>query len=304
MLHKLMMPDSDKLPDLDEAVINALNFFSGKSLDLNISFKFPIVAGSGNAVPAGKILFSDKCAGFSTESTFRQVYETYKNYADGVVVISSSGSKDSVQIAEFFQQKNIPVKLLTCTENSECGHVVGIENTIVSPKLSEPYTYNTSTYMGMILGKTRENPEAILRYLEATDISGTIGKYSAYVIVVPDKFVHICDMYKTKFDELLCPHVFGRAFTEGTARHAKNISISNEELWIGIGANVNYYGTQRLHIPIPENADYGLMMAVGYYLIGKIQKTNYPWFKENIEEYCKVRGPVPYGRTKPFDVVG
>lgn len=36
-----------------------------------------------------------------------------------------------------------------------------------------------------------------------------------------------------------------------------------------------------------KNANYGAIMAIGYYIIGKIQRANPPYFKNNIEQYMK-----------------
>jgi hypothetical protein len=42
-----------------------------------------------------------------------------------------------------------------------------------------------------------------------------------------------------------------------------------------------------MEIPLPKNADYGTLMAIGYYFIGKIQEQNKPYFRENIRNYLK-----------------
>ena len=36
----------------------------------------------------------------------------------------------------------------------------------VFPKQREPYTYNTSTYLGMILGRTKEDPKKIETFIK------------------------------------------------------------------------------------------------------------------------------------------
>jgi len=44
---------------------------------------------------------------------------------------------------------------------------------------------------------------------------------------------------------------------------------------------------QRFHIPLPENAGYAAMMAIGYYVIAQIQKQHPPYFKKNIALYTE-----------------
>jgi hypothetical protein len=43
----------------------------------------------------------------------------------------------------------------------------------------------------------------------------------------------------------------------------------------------------RLTIPLPADADYAAMMAVGYVFVGHIQKQFPPYYKDRVVEYCK-----------------
>ena len=55
---------------------------------------------------------------------------------------------------------------------------------------------------------------------------------------------------------------------------------------------------QRLHIPLPENAGYATIIAIGYYVIAQIQKQHPPYFKENIALYTEKASKVFGGEIK------
>ena len=52
----------------------------------------------------------------------------------------------------------------------------------------------------------------------------------------------------------------------------------------------------RLFVPLPENADYGAMMAISYYVIAQIQKQRPAYFKQNIVQYMKEVSEI-FGQT-------
>jgi len=58
-------------------------------------------------------------------------------------------------------------------------------------------------------------------------------------------------------------------------------------LFISFGYKNNIFGKNRLNISLPSKFSYATLLAVGYYIIGHIQKQNKPYFKENIENYAK-----------------
>ncbi len=302
----------NSLPGLGSCVMRALEFLDSNpppELDLSAP-KNPIVVGSGNAFQTGKILFDDRKAYFATESSYEKEFRKFQDQIGSAVVISASGSKDSVRLAQFFKGNGKRTYLITCTENSEASKEVD-EVMAVFRKIPEPYTYNNCTYLGMIISKTGEKPSAIAIHITAEieqmepEISSQAKSHDAYMIVVPDMLEHICPMSNTKFDELYGGRVAGRTFTEGGARHAKNLVVWERELVAGLGADVSLYGLDgdRLNIPLPEEADYASAMAVCYYFHGKIQESKPQWFKQNVDDYCLRRGPKAYGRDKPFPVV-
>ncbi len=271
-----------ELINLDECVINALNLLSKKSLPkINHAFKNPIVIGSGNASALGKILYPK--AIHANESNYK---EHLKNSSpDGCIIISASAGKHSPEIAKQMKKRKIKTILLT---NNKKGKAAEIADRIhLFPKNIEPYTYNTSTYLGMILSTTKENPKKILTFLKKIKVPSNLKKYNSYFFIVPEKFDNIREFYETKFDELFGAKIQGRAFTFEETKHAKTVIKSSKELFISLGVENKVFGKNRLNYKLPSTANFGLMFCLGYYLIGKIQAQNPPWFKRSIKTYIK-----------------
>lgn len=274
---------NNKIIDLDECVLNALDLFQKEKLpNVNIKFKKPLIVGSGNAAVTGKIIFSDKDAVFADESNYKDKIEN--NRVDGAVIISASGGKHAPLIAKYLKIKKIKTVLMTNNPNALASKYS--DKTHVFPKNPEPYTYNTSTYLGMILSKTKENPKKIKEALRKIDkFSKKLKNYDSYFIIVPEEFDYTREMFLTKFDELFGPKISGRVFTYEQTKHAKTLVPSDKELFVGLGVNNKIFGKNRVNIPF-KGKEAGLI-ATGYYFIGKIQKQNPDYFKKNIESYVK-----------------
>lgn len=274
------------LIDLDECVIRALDLFAKKQPPtISSPYKKPLVLGSGNAAVTGRIIFNNTPAVFADESTFEATYASAKD-VDGCILISASGGKHAPLLAKRIKELGLPVTLFTNNPQAPARTIA--DTTLVFPKNPEPYTYNTSTYLGMILGKTREDPTSISQ--ELARIKPTLPDFSAYnafVILVPDKFDAVRELFLTKFDELFGPVINGRVFTEDQVKHAKTVVPSDKELFIGLGVENTLWGTHRYNTQLPKNAGPGTAMAIGYYIIGHIQKSHPPYFKDNIEAYTQ-----------------
>lgn len=280
------------LPDLDIVVLGALELFMEESLpDISIPFTNPLVIGSGNASVTGKLLFGDMPAIFADESSFSR---TLLNTAaiDGAVLISAFGGKHAIPIAETLHKEGVSTYLFTNNPHSEAGDFFDESMVRIFPKNREPYTYNTSTYLGMILAKTKEDPQEIKRYI-AEDVMPRMpdmfSSYNAFTIILPAKFGPVAAMLKTKFDELFGPMINGRIFTEEEIKHAKTIVPSDREYFIELGVSSDWYAPsdRRFSIPLPNDADFAALFAVGYYVIGHIQKQHPPYFKNNITAYTE-----------------
>ncbi len=275
-----------KIINLDRCVLTSLHLFADQGLlPLNIpAFKRPLVVGSGNAAVAGKILLEDKDAVFADESTYLQKLRAIPSI-DGAILISASGGKHAPSIAQELQKRNKKIILFTNNLNAPARNYV--DEMMVFPKQAEPYTYNVSTYLGMILSKTRENPSSIVEKIQKIKIPSTLKQYDSFFILIPAEFELIREMFLTKFDELFGAKVSGRVFTVEQAKHAKTVVPSEKELFISFGWKNTLFGKNRWDIPLSKDSNYGALMAIGYYVIGQIQKQHPPYFKRNIGRYCK-----------------
>lgn len=297
--------------NLDQHVLNTLDFFIKNpppSFDVN-EYNLPFVVGSGNAYNTGTILFSEKAAIFADESNFKQIAASYEEAVkNGMikqsVVISASGGKDSVWELELSKKYGLSTTLLTTKAESDAAKVA--DKTIVYKSIAEPYTYNTSTYMGMILSETHEDPAQIKSYIESLELPKNFADFEAYSFVLPDKFMPICPMLEIKKSELFGPKLSLRAFSQGHARHAKFVVRDKSELVISVNNKNEYFGVpgSRWDIFPPESFNFAGIMALTYYIVGKIQSSKPPYFKENIGNYVTDYGPKAYSpTTKEFDLI-
>lgn len=282
--------DINSLPDLDMAVLGALQLFEKEgAMPLSIDqFSKPLVVGSGNAEATGRIIFENKAALFASESTYEEKLRNIPDI-DGVVVVSASGAKHAPIIVSGAKKKGKPVVLITNTKDAPASEYA--DDVFVYPKNREPYTYNTSTYMGMILGHTGEDPAAIRRFI--TDVVGKLpfpdfSRYDKYYLIVPPRFAGIIRMLQVKFIELFGRRVARDVETAEYVKHATTV-VPSDELFLSFGEENTVWGApeNRFHVPLPEGGGYAAMMAVSYYTIGQIQKAHPPYFKEHIAEYVK-----------------
>jgi hypothetical protein len=296
--------------NLDECVLKALNFFSDNpppTINLN-DFDFPFVVGSGNAYNTGVILFSEQAAIFADESNFRKTVDAYNKAIENklitqAVVISASGGKDSVWELELAKEKGLKTTLLTTKKDSPAAEIA--DKVYVFESLDEPYTYNTSTYMGMILAATKENTAEIKKFIESLKLPANFSDYESYSFVLPDKYLSICPMLDIKKNELFGPEVSLRAFSQGHARHAKFVIRTPRELVISLNSDNKYFGEpdHRWNLNLPEHFSFAGVMATTYYIVGKIQAAKPPYFENNIKNYVEDYGPKAYGKDEPFDLI-
>lgn len=289
-LTRLLTFTEDDLPDLDEVVLGALAYLEGVSLPTIDVTKHarPLVVGSGNASRVGKILFRDVDSVCIEEASFSA--HLSRGVYDAVYLISASGEKHAIDIAEAGERSGLPTYLITTREDAPAAKVLKKDHVFVFPHIREPYTYNTSTYLSMLLGTERTSPTRIRAYIEEhiEPMVPTFGLYRAFLITVPPEFKVLRGMFETKFHELFGPHLTGNAFTTEEVKHAKTVVTSSDQCFICFGPEVRY-GTPgfRLHVPLPDDITHGELIALGYYLIGKIQKAHRPYFKEHISVYVK-----------------
>lgn len=284
------------IPELDTCVLGALELLASTKLP---KIKFPkgktIVVGSGNALATGKIIFRDEDAVFASESDYESKIKHIK--FDIGVVISASGGKHAPGIIKKLKSKKVKTYLVTNNENAPAKEFA--DETFTLPKQKEPYTYNTSTYMGSILSHERENPKKIYKHLQKLKIP-SMKKYDAFYLMLPKEFDAVREMFVTKFDELFGPMLMGRVYTVEQTKHAKTVTPYKKELFISFGTKNKVYGKNRLFIPLPKNCGFAGIMATGYYVIGKIQKQKEPYFKKNIVRYTQESSKIFGENIKPI----
>lgn len=300
----------DKIINLDKNVLLALDFFVKNPpppFDIN-EFNLPFVVGSGNAYNTGLILFSETAAIFADESNFKKLLPAFEKAINNklitqAVVISASGGKDSVWEIELAKKYSLKTTLLTTKPESPAAKIA--DKSYVFQSIDEPYTYNVSTYMGMILSSTHEDPGKIKDYVNAIEFPENFADYQAYSFVLPDKYLNICPMLDIKKSELFGPNLSLRAFPQGHARHAKFVIRSEKELVISINEKNEYYGipNHRWDLTIPGEFSFAAVMAITYFIVGQIQIAKPAFYKENISNYVNDYGPKAYGSDKPFDLI-
>jgi len=303
--------DPTSLIDLDECVANALNLFADPNTTFpkpNVGrFKRPLVVGSGNAIATGKIIFDGTDAVFADEGTYKSKLDTVEGI-DGVILLSASGGKHAPIIAKAVKPRKLPLLLFTCNPSSLAGD--DVDEVHVFPSCPEPYTYNTSTYMAMMMGSVVADAQAEAQRVRehirnvvdpALEAFGkSLGSFQAFYLLVPEAFDLIRIMLTTKFVELFGRRVARDVFTWEQTKHATTVVEADSELFIAFGRENDAFGHDRLFVPLPEQATYPAVMAVGYYVIGKIQTQKPAWFKESVSAYAKKASAV-FGQTiKPI----
>lgn len=299
------------IPNLDNIVIDTLDFFAKNpppSFDVN-QYNLPFVVGSGNAYNTGLIIFSQTAAIFADESNFKTILAAFEKAITNklitqAIIISASGGKDSVWEIEIAKKYSLHTTLITTKSDSPAAKIA--DKVYVFKSIAEPYTYNTSTYMGMILGATHEDVVDIKASIESLKFPENFNEFESYSFVLPDKFASICPMLDIKRHELFGPKVSLRAFPQGHARHAKFVIRDKKELIISINEKNEFFGDRdsRWNIFLSEDVGFAKIMALTYYIVGKIQKIKPAYFKENIQNYVSDYGPKAYGpQTKPFDLI-
>ena len=278
------------LPDLSEVVLDALALHAEHATPESALDKLerPLVVASGNALPTGRVLFDGKQAEFCDEGRYQRALQTGHAY-DSAVVISASGEKHAPRIVEDLAGRELPTYLLTCSPDSTAAGMLPASRVIATRQVPEPLTYNTSTYMGMMLTRTREDTAAIREHIrrEVAPLVAEIGSYDAYYLLVRPEFDIEIPMFVTKFDELFGGRVNGRCYTMSQTLHAKTVVPWDQELFIGFGVDNEHLGFNRLHIPLYEGVGPVGMLAIGYFVIGSIQQQKPRWFAEHVDGYAK-----------------
>jgi hypothetical protein len=277
------------LPTLDSTVVAALELLARESTSLpSIPFTRPLVVGSGNALETGRIIFKDVPATFASESKYEHALKVYQ--PDGAILISASGGKHSTHIAKTLTGQGVRTFLFTHTAHAPAATVLHPSDVFVFPKLSEPYTYNVSTYFGLIAAAEPQDMSALLADVRSARASfPPLGGYRAYTLVVPSQYSLIVPMLRTKLSELFGSHVPARVFAEEDLKHGKTTIHAEDELYIicgGADDTILYPESARIAVPLVGTGYLGAL-ATTYALVGALQTEKPPYFANNIERYVE-----------------
>lgn len=298
--HTLSTFTLEAIPSLDVAVLGALQLITESELPLVPinRYQTPLVVGSGNAYATGRILFrSVPNAQFANESTATRYLNKNSSF-DGLVVVSASGGKHAIELAQRGAACGMEVLLITNTTDAPASAYA--DETLVFPKNREPYTYNTSTYLSMIKGTESVDPAALHAHcvdVVSKQIPSGLSQHSAFTVIIPAEYAEVVSMVRTKFDELFGPMLVGRVFTEEEIKHAKTVVTSPTEFFIHIGEESVSYAKKENQCTISLPSDqkgYIAALAVSYFVIGHIQKQFPPYFAERIAAYTK-KAPELFG---------
>jgi len=258
--------DLKNIKTLDFYVLRAIEHLEGLRLpEIKIEINDKnIFLGSGSAACLAE-LFTKRFGGFSRNvNNYKRFFKKADNKNIGsTYIISASGGKDAVKMADFLVKAGLETTLITCNEEAPAKKLS--EKTIVFPALQEPPTYNVSTYSSMIYWLFGENINKIKKILRQLKIPN-LRKYKYIFFLAADEYDVIAKMASRKVAETL----------EGIGSNGDGFSNSAHGM-------LRQPNKQRLVFCLnqswPEKEDVysisidshlGLMLA-SYYVIGKNQ---------------------------------
>ncbi len=261
---------NQKIKNLDFYVIETVNNLTRwkfPNFKINKSRK-NVFMGSGSAACVAR-LFAEKFNGFNLNaSNYQGFFErNSKENFSSINIVNASGGKDGLKMAEFLKEKNVEANLITCNYNAPAKKFV--KSTYVFPSLSEPPTYNVSTYSSMIYWLFKEDLEMIKNSLKKIKIPN-LRKYKSIFFLAADKYAVVAEMAARKISETL----------EGIGANGDGISNGlhgmlrqpNKDRLI-FCLNIKYPLKSRENVyELNVDSYLGLILEV-YYIIGKNQKT-------------------------------
>lgn len=246
---------------LDRYVTKTLESLEGWAIpEVPLGKGLNLFMGSGNASQVAGI-FANHFGGFAANAAGYRRFAGYAGRFDEKVIISASGGKDAVGMAEAFKKDCI---LLTCAENPPAAEFA--REVIVFPSFKEPPSYNVSTYASMFRAlEPEEDVSKIGEYIGSLEVPG-LGRQSFIPVIAGDGDEALAQMCATKIRETLGVGSVGKGVSE--AAHGWFLHDRPEELALCLNLAQFEPAKKRLHINYPSAL--GLMLSV-YYLIGKNQ---------------------------------
>ena len=293
----------ENVQPLDYYVSKALDFIdknSGFHIDLPKS-KRTLVIGSQNGYNTGKVLYRYAGRKFicSREVQAKERIDTDFDDLGDVMIVSATGSREVVGVAEYALKKGLAVNAIMCNPDSELKRVLGGDlNEIIVPvpTAAEPPTINTVTYGMMIYGITNEDPKEIRQHLESiSQPEPGYQSFDSYSIHLHDNMPEISDMVCWKLREIFGGSIGSIATYSTNFRHGGGVRLGEKELYIGIGIGHDEIDRmrripppqERRHIvEVPDSMGPLAYMMTSYHIIGQIQRQrNDSGFKEGLLGY-------------------
>jgi len=296
----MTMPE--RIETLDYYVRKALDFFEEKG---NPTLELPksthtLVVGSQTGLLAGRIIYRFASRSFShaKEVLAQSEIDAKRNILEDVTIVSATGSRQVVPIAEYALDRGLRVNAILCNDKSELMEKFGKRiNDKVFPAITEPPTVNTATYGTMIQAVTQENLSEIRKVVESLkEPEGGYGQFKAFSVILTDRMPEVAEMVDWKLRGENIGRCIGTMATHLTNfMHGAAINDADEELYIALGLSKE---EKKVFVqvlePVPEGRkhyidvpdDFGPMgfMMLGYSVVGQIQK-KYPGFQNNIGVY-------------------
>ncbi len=238
-----------------------------------------LAVGSGNAAATARVLFPT--ALHATESSYTQLLPHVKT----VLVVSASGAKHAPLIVRTAREAGKRVLLVTTRQDAPAAAFAS--RVIRTPALDEPYSYNVSTYAGM-LALLREDHawRSVPRYAKRLDAFTLPVRPRMITIVVPDAAFWMIPFLLTKGDELFAARLPLRVFTLSELMHAKTIIPHPREVFLLLGVKSPFFLKDRLVLRVPfPSASHAVHLLMAYAVIGRIQEIMPDWFGRHIAAY-------------------
>lgn len=298
---------AEKIETLDYYVKEALDFFESKAdfgVDLPES-DYTLVVGSQSGLLAGRIMyrFAGRSFSHAKEVLARSEIDAKEKILGDVTIVSASGSRQVIPIAEYALKQGLKVNAVVCKADSQLEQTFGDNIELIRvPYIPEPPTINTSTYGMMVQSITREDIAEIRRVVESLrEPEGGYDQFSSFTVMFTDRMPEAAEMVDWKLRGENIGRCIGSMSTHLTNfMHGAGINDAEKELYIGIGLSEEERevfgqvleevpGGRKHFVDLPE--DFGPLgfLLVGYSVVGQIQK-NYPGFQENIGHYGERAG--------------
>lgn len=249
-----------------------------KTLDVIGSWEYPnkdvvkksdlnVFMGSGSAACVAQ-MFTYKYGGTNLSADEYAIFlanATEKQY--NIYIVSASGGKDAVKMAQACKDAGMPAILITCNENAPSKDLV--KELIDFPSFIDPPTYNVSTYFGMVYWLFEENPRQAKEFvLKLPKLN--LRKYKSVFFVSDDLHLPVAKMATRKVGECL-ENIMANGEGQSQAAHGVILQANKHRLIVRL--NTDYPIEKSKYYDIKNDTFLGLLAST-YYLIGNNQKSS------------------------------